>query len=95
MSTVSTLGEAWRAGWQITARCTENQRTWGSWDKKCPWQRSLDMVTLMATRGEGFPLTLLASRLRCPTCGNRKVTVLFHLPRSITHGPAGGGRDAG
>ncbi len=30
--------------------------------------------------GEAFPLNLLESRLRCPLCGSRRVTVLFEVP---------------
>lgn len=82
MATFETLGEAWRAGWQITARCEERRMTWGSWDRCCTWQRPLDMVTLVASRGDAFPLALLSSRLRCPACGGRKIRVLFYLPGS-------------
>jgi hypothetical protein len=39
------------------------------------------MVTMVCTRGEAFPLSLLRSRLRCPECGNLEVTVLFVLPQ--------------
>ena len=80
MGAITTLGEAWRAGWQITARCDENRLTWLRPAQPCHWQRSLDMVTLVATRGAAFPLNLVASRMRCPNCGSRKVTVLFHVP---------------
>ena len=94
MAILATLGEAWRASWQITARCDEDRRSWATRGQPCSWQRSLDMVTLVATRGDGFPLTLLSSRLRCPVCGSRKVTVFFHLPGSRAHGLAQEGRDA-
>jgi hypothetical protein len=67
MCEVQTLGEAWHAGWQITARCDEERRSWGKWHQPCVWQRPLDMVTLVATRGQDFPLKLVASRLRCPS----------------------------
>ena len=77
---IETLGEAWRASWQITARCDEGRaRAWFN-RTPCGWQRSLDMVTLVASRGEAFPLPLIASRLRCPVCGSRQITVLFHVP---------------
>lgn len=39
------------------------------------------MNTLLWTRGKGFPLTLLASRLRCPHCGSRTISLLFHTPK--------------
>jgi hypothetical protein len=45
-------------------------------------QRTLvaETVSLVASRGEAFPLPLLASRLRCPECGSRQIMVLFHPP---------------
>jgi hypothetical protein len=40
----------------------------------------LDMLTLIWTRGEAMALDLLAERLRCPICGNRKIQVFFDIP---------------
>jgi hypothetical protein len=39
--------------------------------------RDLDLETLIWTRGREFPLSWLESRLKCPRCGSRRVTVLF------------------
>jgi hypothetical protein len=36
--------------------------------------------TLVYTRGPNFPLSRLESRLMCPSCGNRRVTVVFEPP---------------
>jgi len=58
------LGEAWHADWQVTAPCDENRLAWMQKVQPCAWQCPLDMMTLVATRGDGFPLTLLSSRLR-------------------------------
>jgi hypothetical protein len=38
------------------------------------------MKTLVWTRGETMSLDLLADRLRCPNCGNRKIQVYFEVP---------------
>jgi hypothetical protein len=38
------------------------------------------MRTLVWTRGELFPLDPLESRLKCPRCGSRRVTVMFEVP---------------
>ena len=35
------------------------------------------MSTLVWTRGRGFPLSRLESRLRCPMCGSRDVLAGF------------------
>lgn len=86
MASVTTLGEAWHAGWQITTRCDENRLAWMRKVQPCTWQRPLDMMTLVASRGMAFPLTLVSSRLRCPNCGSRKITVLFHVPGGSARG---------
>jgi hypothetical protein len=46
----------------------------------CDTNVELDMVTLVWTRGENFPLKLLPERLRCPKCGLMKVKVWFEVP---------------
>jgi DNA-directed RNA polymerase subunit RPC12/RpoP len=38
------------------------------------------METLVWTRGRGFPLSRLETRLRCPRCGSREVVVLYQPP---------------
>lgn len=81
---VQTLGEAWKLGWRVTARCL-----WGTDDPhsrskrrtiECETSAELDMKTLVWTRGEGFPLDQLESRLKCPRCGSRRVKVIFSVP---------------
>jgi DNA-directed RNA polymerase subunit RPC12/RpoP len=79
---VHTLGEAWKLGWRVRVRCL-----WGTADPhshrrsiECNTTADLDMHTLVWTRGEAFPLDQLESRLRCPRCGSRRVTVLFEVP---------------
>lgn len=78
--TIETLGEAWTAGWGIEARCAQGGQDGLNRFRECLWRISMDMPTLLATRGRDFPVALLASRLRCPQCGSRKVAVLFHTP---------------
>jgi Zn finger protein HypA/HybF involved in hydrogenase expression len=47
---------------------------------QCETSAELDMKTLVWTRGELFPLDQLESRLKCPRCGSRRVTVVFEIP---------------
>ncbi|TLX17306.1 hypothetical protein FFR93_06785 [Rhizobium sp. MHM7A] len=49
--------------------------------RRCTWTYDLDMLTLVTTRGRDFPLSMVSSRLRCPRCGSRIVTVLFITPK--------------
>src|SRR6202035_3195933 len=81
---VLTLGEAWKLGWRVRARCL-----WGGPDPhsrhnrisiECDTTVRLDMETLVWTRGHKFPLDQLSSRLKCPKCGERRVQVYFEVP---------------
>jgi hypothetical protein len=77
------LGQAWRAGWRITAHCLWYGQPKRRSDRRIPWcdtVTELDVKTLVWTRGERFPLSELASRLKCPKCGFRNVRVLFNVP---------------
>jgi hypothetical protein len=81
---VQTLGEAWKLGWRIRARCfwtapNKNGKRIVPW---CDTTVQLDMVTLIWTRGEMFPLEQLSDRLRCPKCGKLGVRVFFEPPNS-------------
>ncbi|WP_185982966.1 hypothetical protein [Aureimonas mangrovi] len=77
---IETLGEAWSAGWRLKVACA-----WGTRDglksvRECGRRHDVDLETLIWTRGRDFPLSLLQERLRCPTCGSRRVRVGFVVP---------------
>jgi hypothetical protein len=81
---VQTLGEAWKLGWRVRARCL-----WGGPDRhsrharvsiECDTTIWLDIATLVWTRGSKFPLDQLHGRLKCPNCGERRVQVFFEVP---------------
>ena len=83
---VETIGEAYSLGWRVTVRCVrgsdddDGPRSRSS--RECANRKELDMETLVWTRGRGFPLSRLESRLRCPRCGSRNVVVLYQPPSS-------------
>jgi hypothetical protein len=78
---VETLGEALSYGWRITARCAWGKQREGlKTPKECRYRAELDLETLVWTRGRTFPISRLESRLRCPHCGSREVTLIFSLP---------------
>ncbi|MFL1873744.1 hypothetical protein ACIKT0_00710 [Hansschlegelia beijingensis] len=87
--TVETLGEAWRAGWRVKARCAHGKRDGMKSIRECHREYELEMETLVWTRGAGLPLGDLAGRLRCPACRSLKVAVAF-MPPPIRD--EGGGR---
>ena len=75
------VGEALAYGWRITARCAWGKQREGLQSKKeCVYGAELDLATLVWTRGRAFPLSLLASRLRCPQCGSRQVALIYSTP---------------
>ena len=49
--------------------------------RECIYRAPLDMQTLVWTRGPNFPLSRLESRLMCPECGSRRVSLLFDVPK--------------
>jgi hypothetical protein len=78
---VETVGEAWQLGWRITARCEFGNNDGTRSIRSCVYQYDLDLNTLIWTRGAPFPLSDLASRLKCPSCGSRRVALVFHMPK--------------
>jgi hypothetical protein len=78
---VETIGEAWKLGWRITARCAWGKREAMKSIRECKGSSQMDLATLVWTRGAAFPVDQLASRLKCPRCGSREVRLLFDIPR--------------
>ena|SRR5581483_11667729 len=77
---VETLGEAWSLSWQVHMRCLHDGREGLKHKRACDYRKSLDLETLVCTRGCAFPLAHIAERLRCPRCGCRRVSVMFGPP---------------
>ena len=78
---VETIGEAWQLGWRVTARCDFGKRDAMKSIRECVYGKELDMATLVWTRGAAFPLSDLASRLKCPRCSSRSVRLIFTVPK--------------
>ena len=79
---VNTLGEVWKLGWRVRARCywTGPTKSGRRQTPYCDTTVELDMTTLVWTRGENFPINRLNERLRCPSCRLMKVRVYFDVP---------------
>ena len=84
MSVARTIGEAWKLGWRVTARCIWSAPTRKSKEGRgqiqCDTKTELDMKTLVWTRGDRFPLDQLENRLMCPNCGSREIKIIFTVP---------------
>ena len=79
---IETIGDAYAASWRLKVRCAWGQRDGMKRVRECVYSANLDMPTLVWTRGRDFPLARLESRLKCPRCGSRRVTVAFIVPGS-------------
>lgn len=77
---VETLGEAFRANWIAHARCNGRARDTPKSSRPCLFSYEMDMKTLLMTRGPSFPLERLPSRLLCPRCGERNLSVVYFVP---------------
>jgi hypothetical protein len=80
MTAVETIGVANAAGWRIHMRCAWGRREGLKSIRECKYRKALDLETLVCTRGRDFPLSRLEACLRCPSCGSRRVTVMFEPP---------------
>jgi hypothetical protein len=74
---MDTLGDALAGGWIIDLRCQRPSRIGTAKVGRCEHSMTLHLPTLVATRGHAFPVSLLHSRLKCPSCGDRRVVVVF------------------
>ena len=71
---VETVGEACQPDyWPVTARCAFGRNDGMRSIRSCVYQYDLDLRTLIWTRGASFPLSNLATGLKCPSCGSRRV----------------------
>ena len=77
---VETLGIARSLGWKVHMRCSDGYRERTKSMRRCVYRKQLDLDTLVCTRGPNFPLSRLETRLVCPACGGRSVTVVFEPP---------------
>jgi hypothetical protein len=89
---IETVGEALRLGWTVIARCAAGKREAMKTHRECGKRSTLDMDTLVWTRGADFPLSRLESRLKCPRCGSCNVSLIFSVPsnRVRTSSPGDG-----
>ena len=80
---IESLGDVWEAGGRLYARCEKPRREGLKLVRPCSNQYELDVRTMLWTRGRAFPVSMLSSRMRCPKCGAREVSVRLSLPGSV------------
>ena len=77
---VTTIGEALEAGWRLHIRCAWGRREGLRSVRECKGRLDADLPTLVWTRGRDYPIARLEGRLKCPSCGSRRVLVAFIPP---------------
>ena len=81
LMSVETLGEAWQLGWRVVACCDWGKRDGMKSIRECVYRGELNLTTLVWTRGLNFPLSNLATRLKSPRCGSRRVRLVYSVPK--------------
>lgn len=78
---IETLGDAFAHSAKVWIACAWGPVTHGYQRKReCKYRYTLDLETLLITRGRGFPAARLAERVRCPRCGSRDMRVIWEYP---------------
>jgi hypothetical protein len=80
---IATIGEAFGASMKLSVRCAWGKRDGMKSVRECVYGSQLDLQTLMWTRGSDFPLAALESRMKCPACGSRRVSIDFDTEQSV------------
>lgn len=81
---IETLGDAWSHGASVWMACADGRirAEHMKRGRECHHRMTLDLPTLVATRGRDFPVSRLSQRLRCPNCGCREMRVVWEFPRT-------------
>jgi hypothetical protein len=69
---------------QLRVRCAWGKRDAMKSIRECVRGAELDLESLVWTRGPSFPIADLASRMKCPKCGSRRVRITFDVPKEPT-----------
>ncbi|MBN9067268.1 MAG: hypothetical protein J0H60_12650 [Rhizobiales bacterium] len=77
---IETLGDCWNQSVSLEMRCAWGRRDGMKTIRECAFSYQLDLMTLVATRGRDFPVSMLHERLRCPRCGSRRIRLLIGIP---------------
>lgn len=81
---IETLGQCFSHSINPILHCAEGKGQAMKKHRECVYRLELDMRTLVATRGRDFPMARLAEVMRCPSCGSRRVRILWNMPGNVT-----------
>jgi hypothetical protein len=71
----------------VHARCLGGTLEYTRSAAKCRHQAELNLETLAWTRGRNMSLSGLRERMMCPSCGNRRVNLIFEPPPVAKRAP--------
>ncbi len=80
------LSHARVGGWSGWLKCQRRHASLKA-AKSCPGEFRVDVYTLSMTLEWDFPLSRLKTRLQCPECGTKAISLAWEVP-SPTHPPA-------
>ena len=60
---IENLGDIWQAGGRLYVRCNKPRRDGLKSVRACGRRHELDLQTMVWTRGEAFPISMLSSRM--------------------------------
>lgn len=89
---IETIGDALDHGVRIHMRCAWGKRDGLKSIRACIFRAELDVMTLVCTRGRPFPISMLATRMRCPECRSRRVFIRLEIPDQPARIAASGGK---
>jgi len=88
---VETIGDALDRGWKLRIYCRGHKGQAMKKHRSCTAYHDADLETLVWTRGRDFPIAMLASRMKCPRCNSRVISISFDVPKT----PASAALDPG
>jgi hypothetical protein len=75
--TIETLGDALTAQWRVHAKCVDGRMDQTHSTRKCNYTRELNLETLVWTRGRRMLLSDLNTRMMCPRCRSRRISIIY------------------
>ncbi len=83
----ATLSHARLGGWIGWLKCQRRHASLKQ-AKSCPGEFRVDVHTLLMSLEWDFPLERLRSRLQCPECGTKAISIQWEVPAAPEPSPA-------
>jgi hypothetical protein len=90
---VATIGEAYSIGWKIRVHCAWGKRLGMKSIRECVAGATVDLETLVWTRGKDFPIARLEAGCGASTAGHGGWSCTSRRRMTLTQRPRGGSCD--